>query len=278
MVTIDISDLPLRPNQLAFVNQLTEVCQSDDRVVAAFLGGSYAKGCSDSSSDVDVCVITTDPAFEDFCKEREDFLRAFGDLVFLESFDIPDISFFIYADDTEGELNFASESRLHQIHSGTFKTLVDKKNILAEAVFAPFEPPSTGQVEKFRGLIYVFWHELSHFNTAMRRDQLWWARGQLEALRSISVNLARLNYNFLDPEIGEEAYFKIETMMPVEQLSALRETFCPMQKGAMLKAAVTIVHFYQELAPSLADQHEIEYPKSLERVMLNRLHKLQQGK
>jgi predicted nucleotidyltransferase len=274
---MNISDLHLRPNQLAFVNRLVEVCQSDDRVVAAFIGGSYAKGYSDSSSDVDVCVITTDPSFEDFCKEREDFLRAFGNLVFLESFGNPDSSFFIYADDTEGELNFASESRLHQIHSGTFKTLVDKKNILAEAVFPPFEPPSSGQAEKLRGLISVFWHELSHFNTAMQRDQLWWARGQLEALRSVSVNLARLNYNFLDPEIGEEAYFKIETMMPVEQLFALRETFCPMEKEAMLKAGVTIVHFYQELAPSLADQHGIAYPKGLERVMMDRLKKLQQS-
>ena len=272
---MDISDLPLRPNHLAFINRLTEVCQSDDRVVAAFLGGSYAKGYSDSYSDLDVCVITTDQAFDDFFKGREAFLRAIGDLVFLESFGNPDTSFYIYADDTEGELNFASEGRLHQIHSGTFITLVDKKNILAEAVFAPFEPRSSDQLEKLRGLISVFWHELSHFITAMQRDQLWWARGQLEALRSVSVNLARLNYNFLDPEIGEEAYFKIETMMPVEQLSALRETFCPLEKEAMLRAVMTIVHFYQELAPSLADQRGMEYPKGLERVMLDRLQKLQ---
>jgi len=274
---MDISDLPLRPNQLTFVNRLTEICQSDDRVVAAFLGGSYAKGYSDAYSDLDVCVITTDHAFEDFSKGRETFLRALGNLVFLESFGNPDTSFYIYADDTEGELHFASEGRLHQIHSGTYKTLVDKKNILAEAVFPPFEQPSSDQLAKLRGLISVFWHELSHFITAMQRDQLWWARGQLEALRSVSVNLARLNYNFLDPEIGEEAYFKIETMMPVEQLSALWETFCPMDKEAMLKAVRTIVHFYQQLAPSLADQHEMEYPKDLERVMLDRLQKLEQS-
>jgi len=274
---MDISDLPLRPNQLTFVNRLAEVCQSDDRVVAAFLGGSYAKGNADPYSDVDVCVITTGTAFEDFFKERETFLRTFGDLVFLESFGNPDTSFFIYADDTEGELNFASESRLDQIHSGSFQPLVDRKNILAEAVFPPFEPASSGQVEKLRGLISVFWHELSHFITAMQRDQLWWARGQLEELRSICVNLARLKHNFMDPDIGEEAYFKIEKVMPVEQLSDLRETFCPMEKEAMLKAVITIVHFYQELAPSLADQHGIEYSKGLERVMLDRLQKLQQG-
>jgi len=74
----------------------------------------------------------------------------------------------------------------------------------------------------------------------------------MEALRSKCVNLARLKNNFLDPDIGDEAYFKIENVMPVEQLSALRETFCPLEKGAMLNAGKAIVHFYQELAPSLA--------------------------
>jgi transposase len=117
---------------------------------------------------------------------------------------------------------------------------------------------------------------MSHFITAMRRAQLWWARGQLEALRSICVNLARLKHNFLDPDFGEEAYFKIETVMQVEQLTPLRETFCPMEKAAMLKAVLVIVPFYRELAPSLAQEHEIEYPKGLERVMMDRLHNLEE--
>jgi hypothetical protein len=126
-------------------------------------------------------------------------------------------------------------------------------------------------------LIHGFWHELSHFITALRRDQLWWARGQLEALRSICVNLARLKNNFLDPDFGEEAYFKIETVMAVEQLAALRETFCPMEKWAMLKSVMAIVHFYQELAPSLAHEHGLKYPRGLEHVMINRLQKLQEA-
>lgn len=274
---VDLQELPLRPNHLAFLNRFVEVCQADERVAAAFLGGSYAKGYADAYSDVDVCVITTDQSFEEFFKEREAFLRSLGDLVFLEDFDIPDISFYIFADDTEGELYYGSEKRLNHIHSGPFRILLDKKNILADAVFPPFEPPSSEQVEKLRSQIYGFWHELSHFITAMGRDQLWWARGQLEALRSKCINLARLKYNFLDPDIGEEAYFKIENVMAVEQLAALRETFCPMEKEAMLKAAMTIVHFYQELAPFLAQEHGIKYPQGLERVLVGRLQKMEEA-
>jgi len=65
--------------------------------------------------------------------------------------------------------------------------------------------------------------------------------------------------------------------MSVEQLSALRETFCPLEKEAILRAVMTIVHFYQELALSLSDQRGLEYPKGLERVMLDRLQSLEQS-
>lgn len=274
---MDVQGIQLRPNHQAFVDRFVSACLADDRVVAAFLGGSYAKGYADAYSDLDLCVITTDQSFENFFSTREAFLRSLGDLVFLEEFGNSNSSFYIFADDTEGELNFGSENRLDQIHSGEFRTLLDKKNILAEATFPPFEPSSSEQMEKLRQEIYVFWHELSHFNTAMRRNQLWWARGQLEALLSKCVNLARLKYNFLDPDIGEEAYFKLETVMPVEQLSALQETFCPMEKGAMLNAVITIVRFYQELAPSLAQEQGIKYPRGLERVMVDRLQKLEEA-
>ena len=274
---LDLQDLQLRPNHRAFVNRFVEICHEDERVAAAFLGGSYAKGYADAYSDVDLCVITTDQAFEEFFKEREIFLRRLGDLVFLEDFGTPDIAFYIFADDTEGELYFGSVSRLDHIHSGPFRILVDKKNILTGAIFSEREHVSSDQLEKLRGYIYGFWHEMSHFITARQRGQLWWARGQLEALRSICINLARLRHNFSDRDTGEEPYFKIEKVMPVEQLSALKETFCPLEKGVMLNTVIVIVHFYQELAPSLASEHGIKYPQGLERVMMDRLQKLEEA-
>jgi Streptomycin adenylyltransferase len=274
---MDLQGIQLRLNHQAFVDRFANACLADDRIIAAFLGGSYAKGYADAYSDVDLCVITVDDAFEEFLNERENFLRSLGDLVFLEDFGTPNTAFYIFADDTEGELNFGSESHLDQIHSGLFKILLDKKNILSEATFPPFEPHDSEQIQKLRGQIYGFWHELSHFITAMGRNQLWWARGQLEALRSKCVNLARLKHNFMDPDIGDEAYFKIENAMPVEQLSALRETFCPMEKGAMLNVVMVIVHFYQELAPSMAHEHGIKYPQDLERVMVERLKNLEEA-
>jgi hypothetical protein len=105
----------------------------------------------------------------------------------------------------------------------------------------------------------------------MGRGQLWWAYGQLEALRLICVNLARLRQNF---SAGADGYEKVEHAIPGEQLSSLQTTFCPLEHGAMLQAALVIVHFYQELAPLLARTHGITYPVALERVMSVRLEKL----
>ena len=153
--------------------------------------------------------------------------------------------------------------------------MLDKKNLLEGLEFPERIPAPSDQLEKLRSLIQGFWHELSHFMTALGRDQIWWAQGQLEALRGICVNLARLRHNLLDSEAGEEPYFKIERVLPVELLSALTETFCPFEKDEILQAGLILVRFYLDVAPALAQLHGIQYSHGLERVMLDRLKKLQ---
>jgi predicted nucleotidyltransferase len=261
----------LAPNHQAFIDRFVVACQADERVVAAFLGGSYAKGTADAHSDLDLSVITTDAALEDFEAGREAFLRQIGELVFLENFGRQDLVFFIFADDSEGELYFGSESQLDHIQSGPYRLLLDKKGILAGATFPEEEPARAEQLEKLRQQIYWFWHELSHFTTAMARGQLWWAHGQLEALRNCCINLARLRHNFFDADAGSEAYFKVDTALPTEQLASLQATYCPLEREAMLQAVQDIVRFYQELAPALARAHGLVYPAGLEHVMISRL-------
>jgi hypothetical protein len=83
--------------------------------------------------------------------------------------------------------------------------------------------------------------------------------------------LARLQHDF---SVEADGYEKVEQAIPVEHLSSLQATFCLMEPGAMLRAALVIVRFYQELAPLLARTHGITYPADLERVMSDRLEKL----
>ena len=144
-------------------------------------------------------------------------------------------------------------------------------------MFPRHAPPLAEQTETVRQLIYAFWHDWAHFITAMGRGQLWWGYGQLEILRRMCIDLARLHHNVLDGEVGAETYFKLETVMPVEQLAPLQATFCPQEPEAMLEAADAIIRFYEALAPVLAQAHGMAYPQSLVDIGRERLEHLRQG-
>jgi predicted nucleotidyltransferase len=269
-----LEGLKLPSNHRDVINRSVAACQADERVVAAFLGGSYATGTADAYSDLDLYLITLDEAFQQFLAERRAFIRRLGDPLFLEGWSIPHLLFYIFADGTEGELWIYPEGELDHVHIGPYKVLLDKKGILANAVLLQREPDHAKQVETLRQQVTWFWHDLSHFIKAMGRGQLWFACGELEVLRQICVNLARLRYNFSDAWVGEEPYFKVEQVLPVEQLSPLETTACAMEYGAMLQAAVAIFRFYRDLAPELAKEHGIEYQAGLERMMIGRLEGL----
>lgn len=252
-------------------NRFREACLADERVIAAFIGGSYARGSTDSYSDLDYYLITTDEAYEDFLAGCKAFVRKLGETVFLEDYhgDWGDFVFFIFADGTEGELGLGCESRFYHIHGGPYRVFLDKKHILEGVVFPSYEPAPAEQIESLRRLINWFWHDLSHhFITPMARGQLWSAYGGLEDLRLTCVNMARLSQNFTG---NAEGYEKVEQALAIEQLAPLQESFCPLERDAMLRAVLVVVHFYQELAPPLAQAHNLPYPAELAQLMSNRL-------
>lgn len=256
------------------VDRFVAACQADERVMAAFLAGSYARGIVDAYSDLDLCLITTDAAYDAFFAEREAFLRRLGETTFLEDYHGSgvDLVTFMFAGGAEGELVFGRESDFQQMHEGPYTVLLDKKHLLAGAVFPGYKPDRAEQIETLHGLISWFWHDLSHhFITPMARGHLWGAYGALEDLRRTCVNLARLRQNFA---VEAEGYEKVEQAMPIEQLSPLQATCCPLEREAMLQAIFVIVHFYQEVAPPLAQAHGLAYPAELERVMYARLERL----
>ncbi len=275
---MDAQELQPPQNHQVVMNRFVAVCQADERVVAAFLGGSYARDAADAYSDLDLYLITTDEAYDDFFAEREAFMRRLGEPTFLEDYHGGggDFVFFFFTDGTEGELGLGRESHFTHIHGGPYRVLLDKKGILAGAVFPWHEAAQAEQTKTLHRLVSWFWHDLSHhFIATMARGQLWSAYGALEDMRLTCVNLARLRENF---QAEAEGYEKVEQALPVEQLAPLQATFGPMERGAMLQAAHVIVRFYQELAPPLARAHGIPYPADLERVMSDRLEQLRKAR
>jgi len=272
---MDIQGVQLSNNHQNILNRFVVACQADERIVAAFLVGSYVNGNPDEHSDLDLYLIMKDEAYDEFFVQRKDFVRLLGEPQFMEDFDIPDILFIIFPDGSEVELSFRRESQINQIFNNSYKVLLDKKNITAGVLSrVEREFNQEEQAEKLRRLIYWFWHDFSHLVTALARNQLWWAHGQLEVLRSMCVGLSQLKNDFSDTDVEDEVYFKIEKAMSVESLASLLETFCPMEKKAMLDSAFVILRFYKELAVPLAKKYEISYPVTLEQVMVERLNKV----
>lgn len=264
----------IEQNRQAVIHRFVVACQADERVVAAFLGGSYARDATDAYSDIDFGLITLDEAYDDFFADRQAFIRVLGEPIFLEVFSDYgfDIVFFTFPDGVECELVLGRESQFTHIHVGLYKVLFDRKRILTGAVFPWPEVAQTEQIETLRGLISWFWHDLCHhFITPLARGQMWSAYGGLQNLRLACVNLARLSENFSAPP---EGYEKVEQAVPVEQLALLEATCCSLERGAMLQAAFALVRFYQELAIPLAHAYAIAYPADLERVMSARLERV----
>jgi predicted nucleotidyltransferase len=268
-------ELQLPRNHQEIADRFLAACQADDRIVAAFIGGSYAEGQVDKHSDLDLFFITTDEAYEEFIVERESFVRLLGEPLFQEDFGLDHGYCLIFSNMTECDLWFGCESKFKDIYSGTYRVLMDKKSILEGKVFSPPVADPARQLELLRQQIDWFWHELSHFIKAMGRRHLWFAFGQIEAMRQICVILARLRYDFSDPYVGDgEPYFKIEQALPVEELSPLQTTYCSMEYDAMLQAALVLCRFYQDIAPGLAEAHNLSYQSDLERVMVSQVEEL----
>jgi hypothetical protein len=271
---MDSHEMQLPNHHQDVVDRFIAACQADVRIVAAFLGGSYAKGTADKFSDLDLFFITTDEAYEDFLSEREVFIRLLGEPLFLDDFGLTHGYCFIFSNGTEGDLWFGRESNFKEIYSGPYRVLLDKNGSLTGDVFPECVADQAVQIEKLRQQIDWFWHDLGHFIKAMGRRQLWFAYGELEILRQICVNLARLQYNFSDAYVGDEPYFKIEQALPTEQLSPLQSTFCAMKYETMLQAALVICRFYQDVAPKLAKAYGITYQADLERMLISQLEEL----
>lgn len=256
------------------IDRFVVACRDDERIAASLLVGSYARGAADAHSDIDLFLVTTDDDYDDFAADPRPFARQLGEVLFEEQFGLPDVLFLILADGAEIELGFIAEKEVGQLLDEPHWSLVDKKGLLA-GVPTVYKPAATDTgVEALRRQLAYFWHDLSHFTTAMSRGQLWWAYGQLEALRHTCLNMARLRHNLADADVGDECAFKIEAAVPPAELEALRATFCPLEPVAMIGAAQVTVDFYRQLAQPLAEANGLTYPTDLERVMLARLANL----
>lgn len=257
------------PRQTA-IQRFSEACARDNRVVAAFLGGSFAKETEDAYSDLDLYVIAPDEAYDRFFAEREAFLREIGHPVAMEDRTLFgfDMALFVLADGVRGELAFGRQSGFLHLHGGPFRTLVDKAGVLENVSFPYFRVPEDEERAAVREMIWGFWRDVFWFRKALGRGFLLEAHAWLEKLRYAAVKLACLDQGC---ESGAEGYHEAERILPPSMLDRLRATWCPPESEALREAVPPVVHFYREVAPRVAERYSVPYPQELEGVVLQLL-------
>ena len=75
------------------IARFRDACATDERIVAAFVGGSRARGEADGYSDVDLCVVVPDASFDDVFADRATIAGRLGTPLFLEDWgaDVPEV-------------------------------------------------------------------------------------------------------------------------------------------------------------------------------------------
>ncbi len=196
--------------------------------------------------------------------------RPTGSPTFLDHFGNPAQLHVIFADGTALELIIDRESEL--TFEGPHRVLVDKAGVSERAAARPGPiSESSDDHEQVRQRIQGFWHDVDHLVTALGRGNTWWAFGQLDELRRMILNLARLEIG-LEPD--DEAYWKVDGALEPDRLAALQATAASLDLAPMRDAGLALIDLYREVAPTLAARHGIEYPTELDRLLSDRLRGL----
>jgi predicted nucleotidyltransferase len=253
------------------VDRVVEVSARDPRVVAVFEGGSRARGEADDHSDVDITILADHASLEDLRTGKDAFVRSIGNALFVEDFGIAHMAFAIFDDGSELELHLLRVSDLDSIHAGPHRVLLDPHDVLAGRVFPDAMPDADTRSRQLQEVLMWFWHDLGHFTTAIARDQLWWAAGQLEQLRNSCVNLVRLEQG---GEAEEEPYWKLDVEIATGPLESLRSTFVPIERDALVSAGREVLTFFRTHGRAAAQANDVSYPAELDALVGGRLDEL----
>ncbi|MBI4757626.1 MAG: aminoglycoside 6-adenylyltransferase, partial [Chloroflexi bacterium] len=252
-------------NRQLVIERFCSTCEANPHVAAAFIGGSFATDTANAYSDLDLYLIPSDEGYAAFFAERKSFMRCLGESIFLEDFSGFgfDMVLFIFKDGTKGEIALAWASNCLHIHSGPYRVLVDKQKLLEGVTFPLRQVPVAEQRKNLIEHLKFFWRGFLVTSQALGRGDLLSAATYLEGIRHRLVSVCRLSVDFQD----EGDHPRLEAMLPPYLQEALCDTFPPVEREAIVKAAKRIANLFQEVARPLAAQQEIAYPDALEQAV-----------
>ncbi len=248
------------------VERFRQACEADDRVVAAFLGGSLATGRENGHSDLDLYVVAREDAATELVERRREFVAAWGEPVFTDvTPDFEELGFdmvhFVLANGVTGEVAIGHPGNFRRMHGGPYRVLVDKAGVLHGVEFPLLSKSPEERRSTTRRALAWFWLHLIGVAKALARDQLWVAHTQLNDLRRCLWQLLRA----AELPAGEAQIHE----------RALAGSLVGFDRHQVLRAAGRLVALYQALAPVAAARYRLETPEALAQVAVTKLRAIE---
>jgi hypothetical protein len=177
---------------------------------------------------------------------------------------------FIFKDGAKGELALARASSFQHIHHGPFRVLIDKLNLLKGVTFSIEHVPLDEQLCNLEKSLKSFWRYLYLLTGELGRRRLLTAASYFDGMRRQLLQVCRLSVDFADAG----GHPPIESLLSQQLAHELSQTYFRLERDEMVLAAQQTVTLFQQVARPLAQVQGVQYPESLELVVLTRFHSL----
>ncbi|WP_096155171.1 MULTISPECIES: nucleotidyltransferase domain-containing protein [Bacillus] len=158
--------------------------KNDPNIIAAFYGGSIAKGNEDNYSDIDLRIIVKEHKFEHYKLNKKERAKKWGDVLFYEDFSWASYSISHYNNFIKVDTFYYKEKDLHaSLYLKEMNVIHDPsgllKNVLKDSKSLRF-PYSQEELDVWRGKVFAYLHETYR---RVRRKEYNYAFSMLESLR-----------------------------------------------------------------------------------------------
>lgn len=273
--------MSLSPQDLrdTVMQRFADACQDDDRIRAAFLGGSGGSGTADAWADIDLYLIIGDEDYDPFFEQRNAFVDQLGTTVFRETLNIGfDVVAFIMDTGVDGELIFHRVSGLDDLRTGPIRSVIDRAGILEGRAFPLSYPTHAEVAEELTVVLNWFWRDALHVARAIARDRPWTAYGFLEKLRGgcqyLIAQTRQENVVRPDQFVPFDGYEALDHIGTAPELELLRGSIVPLERDALLASLWSLIGVYERVAPKLAERFGVNYPADAAAVVKRRLNDL----
>ena len=268
-----------RTEHKALLQRVVGVLQEDERVVAAWLFGSWGRQTSDELSDTDLWVVVVDEHCDAISAERHVYVARPGHpLLMLEApGNAPAGGAYLMA-------LYAGQAGVHQVdwywQRQSYASVPQHAVVLFDRVGIPhdtrleqLDPPGKAKeqtrqerAERATQLVTYFWVMSNIAAKSVLRHQAWTTVAMIEMLRSVLDDVKRLMGVSANPD-GQEAWRTsiLPPVEPGEQIAMLRELSHEMEQltpqvealgGNVQTEAIPYVYDFFDLADTMLQEKE----------------------